>query len=169
MSCRPAGEKQRLPKTIYSDSESALTSKEIQDWFKETNIIHITTQGHAPVAERTIRTIKALYENRKKHNQGNNNWKVIIQDSVNAYNDHIHSATGMTPVEAEKPEDQDEVKEHLEGKRVSTRRYPRLYIGDHVRLYRKKNALDKERIPVHSEIVHTVKENAELGTELLKN
>ena len=86
-----AGQKPRLPKTIYSDSESALTSKEIQEWFKEKDIRHVTTQGHAPVAERTIRTIKALYE--EKHNKANKNWKVILQDSVNAYNDHIHSAT----------------------------------------------------------------------------
>ena len=55
---------------------------------------------------------------------------------MNAYNDHIHSAAGMTPVEAEKPENQGKVKELLEGKQVSTR----LYIGDHVRLYRKKDA-----------------------------
>ena len=30
MGCYPAGQKPRLPKTIYSDSESAPTSKEIQ-------------------------------------------------------------------------------------------------------------------------------------------
>ena len=48
------------PKTIYSDNEGAFVSNEIQKYFKDNNIRHITTLSHAPVAERTIRTIKAM-------------------------------------------------------------------------------------------------------------
>ena len=55
-----------LPETIYSDNEPALTSKAMQAWFVEKGIRHLTTQGHAPVAERTIRTIKAINDARKK-------------------------------------------------------------------------------------------------------
>ena len=46
------------PETIYSDNEGAFVSNEIQDYFKNKGIRHITTLGHAPVAERSIRTIK---------------------------------------------------------------------------------------------------------------
>ena len=64
MGCYEAGN--HIPETIYSDNEPALTSKAMQAWFVEKGIRHLTTQGHAPVAERTIRTIKAINDARKK-------------------------------------------------------------------------------------------------------
>ena len=51
-----------MPHTVYSDQEGALIAKEIQqEFFNKYNIRHLTTLGHVPVAERTIRTIKAVY------------------------------------------------------------------------------------------------------------
>ena len=45
-----------------------MTSKDTQkEFFKEYGIRHLTTLGHAPVAERTIRTVKAIYEDMKLH------------------------------------------------------------------------------------------------------
>ena len=49
---------QGKPESIYSDDEGAFNSKLLQDYFKEHNINHIVTRGHAPYAERGIRTIK---------------------------------------------------------------------------------------------------------------
>ena len=46
----------KKPETIYSDNEGAFVSNEIQKYFKDNNIRHITTLTHAPVAERQIRT-----------------------------------------------------------------------------------------------------------------
>ena len=46
------------PETIYSDIEGAFVSNEIQKYFRDNNVRHITTLSHAPVAERSIRTIK---------------------------------------------------------------------------------------------------------------
>ena len=48
------------PITIYSDNEGAFISNEIHKYFKNNDIRHITTLSHAPVAERQIRTIKAM-------------------------------------------------------------------------------------------------------------
>ena len=50
----------KKPKTVYSDNEGAFVSNFIQMYFKNNNIRHITTLGHAPVAERQIRTIKNM-------------------------------------------------------------------------------------------------------------
>ena len=47
---------------------------------------------------------------------------------------------------------------HLENTRVSTRKYPILGIGDRVRTYHKKDAMDKERKPLWSKEVYTVKD-----------
>jgi hypothetical protein len=46
------------PEVVYSDDEGALNSKGIQAYFNQNNIQHIVSRGHAPVAERSIRTIR---------------------------------------------------------------------------------------------------------------
>ena len=57
------------PKTVYSDNEGAFVSNEIQTYFKNNNIRHITTLSHAPVAERQIRTIKNMIYQRAAKNR----------------------------------------------------------------------------------------------------
>ena len=69
----------------------------------------------------------------------------MLQESVKAYNNvHSHRAIEMTPEKARLPANTDEVKQNLEEKRVSKRKYPKIIVGDNVRLYHKKNQLDKE-------------------------
>ena len=76
---------------------------------------------------------------------------------MKAYNTvHVHSATQTTPEEAREHTNEAKVKENLEQTRVMTRRYPKLEIGSKVRLFRKKDALDKERIPLWSDTIYTV-------------
>ena len=149
-----------LPETIYSDNEPALTSKDMQKWFTEKGIRHLTTQGHAPVAERTIRTIKAINDARKKAPANKDrDWQEVLQESVKAYDDvHSHRATEMTPENARLPANTDQVKQNLEEKRVSTRKYPNIIVGDNVRLYHKKNQLDKERVALWSDTIYKVDE-----------
>ena len=53
--------------TIYSDNEGAFVSNEVQTYFKEEGIRHLTTLGHAPVAERQIRTMKDMIYQRIEH------------------------------------------------------------------------------------------------------
>ena len=82
-----------LPETIYSDNEPALPSKDMQKWFTKKGIRHLTTQGHAPVAERTIRAIKAINDAHKKGPANKDrDWKEVLQESVKVYNDvHLHN------------------------------------------------------------------------------
>ena len=66
----------RKPETIYSDNEGAFVSNEIQKYFKDNNIGHITTLTHAPVAERQIRTIKSMiYQRVEKTNE---KWHTVL-------------------------------------------------------------------------------------------
>jgi asparaginyl-tRNA synthetase len=48
------------PSSIYSDDEGAFNSKVVQQYFIDNNIQSIITRTHAPVAERTIRTLKNM-------------------------------------------------------------------------------------------------------------
>ena len=112
------------PDTIYSDNEGGLASKDAQQFFRDEKIRHLVTRGHAPVAERTIRTIKAMLYARLEANPGKD-WKDLLTQSVKSYSEaHVHRATETTPAEATQPENQAEVKQHLENTRVSTRKYP---------------------------------------------
>ena len=56
------------PKVIYSDNEPAFSSTSIQEYLKNNKIKHIITLGHAPVAERQIRTIKDMIYKRVENN-----------------------------------------------------------------------------------------------------
>ena len=58
----------------------------------------------------------------------------------------VHSVTKLTPVEAMNPRHTAEVKFNLELKRRHSRLYPNIAISDYVRLFKKKDKLDKERI-----------------------
>ena len=54
--------------------------------------------------------------------------------------------TGLTPYEASEPKNEEEVRTQLELNAVQKRKYPEIKVGDYVRVYRKKDKMDKERI-----------------------
>ena len=109
------------------------------------------------MAERTIRTIKALYYKRMDKRRTESSWEAILKAAVQAYNtEHVHRAIQTTLEKARKPTNEAKVKENLEQTRVMTRRYPKIVIGSKVRLYYKKDILDRERIPHWSDTIYTV-------------
>ena len=95
----------KKPITIYSDNEGAFISNEIKRYFENNNIRHLTTLGHAPVAERQIRTIKnVIYQRVEKTGQ---KWHEVLFPVLLTYNNEMeHSTIKMTPKEATKPENQ---------------------------------------------------------------
>ncbi len=133
------------PKTIYADQEGAWTSTLILKYFEEQGIRFLMTQTHAPVAERQIRTIKnMIYPRTAKTRQG---WWEVIDQVLITYNyKMVHSVTKMTPNEARHPASSLTVKFNLEMKRRNTRTYPAIDVGDRVRIFKKKDKLDKERV-----------------------
>ena len=143
------------PETIYSDNEGAFVSNEIQRYFKNNNIRHLTTLTHAPVAERTIRTIKhMIYPGVEKTGQ---KWYDILYPVLLTYNNKlVSSITHHTPVEAMKDGNKFDVKVNLELHAKHTRKYPNINVGDMVKVYKKKDKLDKERLSLWSKEVFKV-------------
>ena len=70
----------------------------------------------------------------------------------------VHSVTKHTPEEALKPSNKSMVKFNLEIKKRSSRRYPDIEVGDTVRIFKKKDKLDKERISNWSSKKYKVKD-----------
>jgi len=136
------------PKTFYSDDEGAFISNEIQKYFKDEGIRHLVTKSHAPVAERQIRTFKnMIYKRLEAPKNEEKQWFDLLDQVLVTYNHgRRHSSTQMTPHEARQNNNQQVVKFNLELKRQHGRKYPEISVGDTVKVYKKKDKLDKERV-----------------------
>ena len=131
------------PATIYSDSEGAFISTVIQTYFKDNDIRCIISQGHAAYAERAIRTIKDMIYNRLKLNQP---WHEVVYAVLLTYNHKMVSrVTKHTPVEAMKATNHVNVKINLEMHRLHSRKYPEISVGNKVKVFKKKDKMDKQQ------------------------
>lgn len=154
------------PETMYTDNEGAFVSNELQKYFRENGIKHITTLSHAPVAERQIRTIKSMIYQRVEDTK--QKWYDVLGPVLLVYNNKmVHSATKMTPNAARKPTNELNVKLNLHINRTRLRKYPTVSVGDTVRLYRKKDKLDKERKSIWSAQIYKVENIIHSGGEAM--
>lgn len=162
----------KKPQVLYTDDEGALNSNEIQKYLKDIDVKHIVTRTHAAVAERTIRTIKKMIYTRieQSKEEPKPSWHSLIYPVVLTYNYKLKSSvTKMTPVEARKPQNKIAVKWNLELKARFTRKYPAIKEGDYVKLYKKKDKLDKERKSVWTDKKFKVEDIIEdIGQEFYK-
>ena len=143
------------PDTIYTDPDATVKGNAVRDWCKENNIVSVITRQHTAVAERAIRMIKKRISDKLKEggdvkypDKGLESiWTKHVQEAVDWYNkDNVQATTNMKPVEAEKPENEFDVKTNLEINAIHRRKYPVIEVGDEVRTYRKKKQGDKERM-----------------------
>ena len=133
------------PKTIYADNEGAFVSNKVKKYLQDEGIRLLTTLGHAPVAERQIRSVKSMIYKRIEHT-GQNWWDVLYPVLLTYNNKMIHNVTKFTPADAMKASNTAEVTFNLGLKKRSTRKYPDISIGSSVRIFKKKDKLDKERV-----------------------
>ncbi len=142
--------KMNKPRIIYTDNEGSWSAgTEIDKYFKTEGINHIITLSHPSVAERAIRTVKDEIYKRATKLPSERNWSDMLYAILLKYNfKSVHRSTKMKPSDAEKPENQLYVKLNLELHRVNKRKYPDIHVNDNVKVYRKKDKLDKEHIPV---------------------
>ena len=124
------------PETFYTDNEGSFNSKEIQAYFKEHNIRWLSTNTHAGVVERLIRTIKNIYKRAEHYKKP---WWEYIYPSMLIYNyKSVHSVTKHTPVAAKKPENEFQVRLNLLVNKKHNRLYPELLENSKVKIYKKK-------------------------------
>ena len=140
----------KAPELIYSDEEGSLNSSVLKEYFDKEKIETYQTRGHSSFSERYIRTFKNMLFKRveadEKKGKENIQWTDYIFEIMLTYNNKmVHSATGLTPKEAKKPENELKVKANIAMNATKTRKYPDLEKGDKVKIFRKKDKLDKER------------------------
>ena len=155
------------PEFIFSDEEGAFVSNKVQQYFRGEGIKHIVTRSHAPVAERMIRTIKDWIYKRVE-GLSDPDWTKHIRQVLNYYNNkHISRATGFTPKQARIAKYRAEIKMKLLMNAKRNRQYPNISVDDKVRLYRKKDKLDKQHVGVWSHTLHTVEKIIEENGQTL--
>jgi hypothetical protein len=149
----------------------------VKDWCRANGIVSVITRQHAAVAERAIRMIKKRISDKLKKSDVEypdkgleSIWTKHVQEAVDWYNnDNVQATTNMKPVEAEKPENEFDVKTNLEINAIHRRKYPLIEVGDEVRTYRKKKFGDKERMGNFHEGTRTVEEvSKSLGQTVYK-
>ena len=121
------------PNSIYSDDDGAFNYKKFQDFLKGEGIEHIVTLTHANVAEKAIRTIKKMITDRALETQGA--WTILLKPALDKYNKTMkHSTIGMVPNEAHKDDNHLTVKSNSVLKEKYLRKYPKVEVGDKVKI-----------------------------------
>ena len=130
------------PERLNSDRGSELICKKFSTFLKENNIHHYLSYSlrKCPVIERFNLTIQRLiYQIMHKNNSFQ--WTKFIDQAMKIYLNRKHRTIGMTPLEAEKDENQLEVRrrffEKFE-KAGGKRRKPKFSVGDSVRIYKER-------------------------------
>ena len=97
-------------------------------------------------------------------------WRELVFPVILVYNNkEVHRVTKMTPVEAMNKAHQLEVRVNLEINRKHSRLYPTINVGDTVKIYKKKDKLDKERVSVWGDKTYTVQDIQEFNDQKLYN
>ena len=154
--------KMGAPKVIMSDQDASVMGNEGTEWFRRhPGIQHTITRHHAAFAERALRMFKHLMY--KKVKKDVRPWPEYLSDVLERMNKgrlpidpdnrvpgdektYPRNTTGFTPEEAAKPENWFEAHTNLELKATHNRKYPEIHIGDHVKVWKQKKALDKENV-----------------------
>ena len=124
------------PMSIYTDDDGAFAYKKLQEYLKSEAIRSIITLTHASVAERVIRTVKKMLGDRIKATD--RTWTSLLSAVLTKYNHQMtHGTTKLTPNEAHKDENEVNVKANSLLKEKYLRKYPKLNVGDKVKIYNK--------------------------------
>ena len=140
----------KKPKIIYTDDERAIAGEDFKEYVEGEGIELYRTRGHPAFAERYIRTYKDMLFKRveadEKKGKANIQWVDYNLEIMLTYNDKMkHSATGMTPNQARKDKNEFRAMINVASKAKKEKIYPELFVGDKVKIMRKKLITEKER------------------------
>ncbi|EGT60159.1 hypothetical protein CAEBREN_20145 [Caenorhabditis brenneri] len=142
--------KNRKPQKLQTDNGKEYYNKEMNSLFKSMNIEHFSTYSDkkASIVERFNRTLKEKMWKifTYRHNY---KWVDILEKLVSGYNNHYHRSIKMTPIEASKESNTNQVHENLfpetEEKVFKTK--TKFKIDDTVRITKYKTVFDKGYLP----------------------
>ena len=132
--------KKNKPKYIWSDKESSFFSKEMQQFFKDSNVKIYHTNSHlkAVVIERFNRSLRELMM--KEFVKNNNTvWYNILLKLIKIYNNRYHSTIRMKSIEVNKSNEK-YIKENIYTYNKISKN-PKFKIGDLIRVSLKRRPI----------------------------
>lgn len=131
-------------KRLMTDSGTEFTGRAFQNLLAARGIRHNLPIYHAPHVERVIRSLQTLLG--RYTTEGDTlRYEDVVQPAVETYNSRKHRMIGMSPDEAELPENQDRVRlaqeayyQKFEPVPGRARRRPKFAVGDFVRVRKTK-------------------------------
>jgi len=147
--------KERKPEKLWVDKGKEFYNKHVQQLVE---LYSTENEEKSSVVERWNRTMK---EKMFKYFTANSTRKYIdiLDEFVNRYNNTVHSSIKMTPTEASKRQNENQVWRNLYGDySPPERKMPKFSIDDKVRITKKKGIFDKRYTPNWTEEVFTVSE-----------
>ena len=128
----PAGDGEGIPKTIYSDQGSEFKNNTFQKLLDKHNIQIIFALGHAPFVESFNKTMNNRMMKYMKLKNTDNRPKVM-GPVLDAYNNNPHSITTIATNKVNK-ENEIQVKMNIHKRAKIKSNYPKLEVGDNVRV-----------------------------------
>ena len=146
---------ERKPEKMWVDKDKEFYNKDVKDLIE---LYSTENEEKSSVVERWIRTMKEKmwkYFSAKSTNVYMN----VLSDLVKEYNNTRHSSIKMTPVKASKKENELMVwrnlyPEHLEIRDIK----PKFFVGDKVRISKKKKTFEKGYTTRWTEEIFTIVE-----------
>ena len=145
----------RHPQKLWVDKGKEFYNKHVKELFKD--IYSTENEEKSSVVERWNRTMK---EKMFKYFTANNTTKYydVLDELVNQYNNTYHSSIKMTPVEASKKKNEQQVYNNLYGEQEEKPEKPKFKLGDRVRIIRKKGRFEKGYTPNYTREIFIVTE-----------
>ena len=129
-------------RSLQTDKGSEFLAKKSQEAIRRLGVHHFTTQNEdtkAAICERFNRTLQDRMYRWFTHT-GKRRYLEALPDLIDSYNSTIHSSTGVAP-NSVGDENREEVWHRLQ--RPMRYRTPKLSIGDHVRITKKRMTFDR--------------------------
>ena len=137
-----------VPKQLYSDQEGSFNSEDFIKLLNSHKVKHIMVVDKAHTVERFNRTLKeSIHIILTAMGLDTDKWTSQLEAVVNKYNNTEHSTIKMTPNEARKDGNKLMVSYNIWDKAKMERKYPKLSVGDEVRVMLTKDNKTKGTDP----------------------
>ena len=147
--------KERKPGKLWTDKGREFYNKDVKDLVE---LYSTENEEKSSIVERWIRTIR---EKMWKYFTDNNtyNYMDVLPELVEDYNNTVHSSTKLTPIDASKEENELTVWRNLYPDRYKINNLtPKFFVGDEVRITKKKKVFEKGYTTRWTEEIFTIKE-----------
>ena len=136
----------KIPERLNTDRGSELTCKNFENFLKKENVYHYLSYSlrKCPIVERFNLTLqRLLYQMMNEHHT--TEWTKYLDQALKIYNSRYHRTIKMSPIEAEKPENETKVRRTFYEKyrkANSRKQKPKFQVNDEVRIFTEKGKFD---------------------------